>query len=68
MKMPKISERFRLYVRIGAIFAALSLLGDLLDDPPTFPKRIANNLWLTGYLVGINFLLFERTVPFLYVS
>jgi sensor histidine kinase YesM len=65
MKRPKLPERVWLYVRIGAVYGGLSLFGDLVSEPATFPQRFINTLWLHLYLVGLNFGLFERTIPFL---
>jgi two-component system, LytTR family, sensor kinase len=58
-------ERFNLYVRIGAAFLFLMLLSDLFNETETFFKRAVNNTWLVCYLVAVNFILYEYTVPFI---
>ena len=58
-------KQMRLYVWIGAVYLSLWLLGDLMNHPDTFLKRCANNVWLVAYLVFVNFIFFERTLPFL---
>lgn len=68
MNRPVDRERFKLYIRIGVGYLLLSLFGDLVSNPGTFLKRIVNNLWLVSYLVVLNFLFFEYTIPFIRVS
>ena len=65
MNRPVDRERFKLYLRIGVGYLLLSLFGDLVSNPETFLKRIVNNLWLVSYLVVLNFLFFEYTLPYL---
>ncbi len=61
-------ERFKLFIRIGAAYLLLALFGDLLNNPATFLKRIVNNIWLVSYLIVLNFILFEYTLPFIRLS
>lgn len=65
MKSSFNKERFKLYIQIGAAFLLLSLIGDLLNNPQTFLKRTVNNVWLIAYLVVLNFVFFEYTLPFI---
>lgn len=65
MKVPFNKERFRLYVKIGAAYLLLWLFGDLISETATFFKRVVNNLWLVSYLVVLNFILYEYTLPFI---
>lgn len=57
-------DRLKLYLRIGLAYSLLSLFGDLVNTPETFLKRIVNTVWLMSYLVVLNFLFFEYTLPF----
>lgn len=57
-------DRFKLYLRIGAVFLLLSLFGDLVSNPDTFLPRIINNVWRCGYVLIINYILFEFTLPY----
>ena len=58
-------ERFKLYIRIGAAFLLLSVIGDLLKNPETFLKRSVNNVWLIAYLTVLNFVFFEYALRFI---
>ena len=58
-------ERFKFYLWVGLAFLLLNLFGDLVNNPGTFVKRVFNNLWLVGYLVIINFIFFEYSLPFI---
>jgi two-component system, LytTR family, sensor kinase len=50
---------------MGAAYLLFWMLIDLLSTPETFLKRVVNNIWLVSYLVVINFILFEYTIPFI---
>jgi hypothetical protein len=65
MKLAIDRDRFTLFIRIGAAYLGLWLLIDLLENPETFLRRLVNNVWLVGYLVVLNFILFEYTLPFI---
>lgn len=65
MKTSINTERLKLYMRIGLSFLLLNLLGNLIQYPDTFLKRVVNNIWLIGYLSVLNYLLFEYTLPFI---
>lgn len=58
-------ERLKLYLRIGAAYLSLWLFRDLVANPETFLKRVANNVWLVSYLFVFNYILFEYTLPFI---
>ena len=68
MKTSIITERLKLYMRIGLSFLLLNLFGDLIENPDTFFKRVVNNIWLVGYLWVLNYILFEYTFPFIKLS
>lgn len=38
---------------------------DLVSTPETFLKRVVNNLWLVPYLIVLNYILYEITLPFI---
>lgn len=61
-------KRIKLYLWIGLAYLALWLFADLLSHPETFFKRVVNNIWLISYLVVLNFILFEYTLPFIKLS
>ena len=65
MKIAIDKERIKLYVWLGAAYLTLWLLGDLLNNPHTFFKKLVNNIWLVSYLVFFNYILFEYTLPFI---
>jgi len=58
-------KRFTFYIWVGAVYLALWLLHDFVNTPQTFFKRCVNNVWLISYLVVINYILFEYTLPFI---
>lgn len=59
------TRRFILYAQIGIAYLLLWLFGDLIGHPDTFLKRVVNNTWLIAYLVVVNFVFFEYTLPFI---
>ena len=65
MKISVRNERFTIYLKIGAAFLCLWLFIDLMSHSGSFFKRAVNNIWLISYLIIINFLLYEYTVPFI---
>ena len=42
------------------------LLNDLHGNPETFLPRVYDNLWRAPYLVVVNFIFFEYTIPFVF--
>lgn len=65
MKIFSDRERVKVYLWLGVAYLMLWLLIDLLENPDTFLKRCVNNVWLISYLVCLNFILFEYTLPFI---
>jgi len=65
MKLSIDIKRFTLYLWIGLGYLFLWMFIDVLSTPETFPKKIVNNIWLISYLIVINFILFEYTLPFI---
>src|SRR5215210_3469956 len=54
----------KFYLWLGLGYAALWILGHLSSFQGTFLQSIGNNLWRVVYLVVVNFIFFEYTVPF----
>jgi two-component system, LytTR family, sensor kinase len=65
MKVSVDQDRIKLYLKIGAAYLFLWLFSDLVGNSETFLKRVVNNIWLTGYLTVVNFILYEYTLPFI---
>jgi LytS/YehU family sensor histidine kinase len=63
MVLPEKSRRFILYLWIGLPFLLLWIFFDLSRHPDTAWSRIANNLWRVSYVLVMNYLLFEHTLP-----
>jgi hypothetical protein len=64
MKWALNREQLRLYGRVGVAYLALWLFADLVSEPlRTFPARAINEGWRAAYLVAVNYLLFEYTLP-----
>ncbi|WP_128543229.1 sensor histidine kinase [Larkinella soli] len=64
MKISVDKEQFLFYLRVGAAFLSLWIFGELVSHPETFWPRVLNNLWRCIYIVVLNFILFEYTLPF----
>ena len=58
-------KRFKFYLWVGLANLLLWVLRDLAQYPETFFERVVNNLWRTGYIVVLNFILFEYILPFI---
>ena len=58
-------ERFTFYLWVGLAYLLLWLFIEFISFPETFMERSVNTLWRTIYLVVINYLLLEFTLPFL---
>jgi two-component system LytT family sensor kinase len=54
----------KLYLWLGLAYLLLWLLHDLVNYPGSFMPRVLNNVWRTSYIVVLNFIFFEYTVPF----
>ena len=65
MKISIRRERVKLYIWIGLAFLLLNTIGELINYPETILKRIWNSIWLISYLIVINYLLFEYTLPYI---
>ena len=65
MKIPIDKERFKIYLKIGAVYLGLSMFGELVENPETFLQGSLNNLWLVCYVVVVNYILFEHSLPYI---
>jgi two-component system, LytTR family, sensor kinase len=55
---------FRFYLWMGAGYFFLGVLHTLGKYPDKFFSVVFNNLWGCAYLIVLNFILFEYTIPF----
>lgn len=55
---------FRFYLWVALAYWALWILVDVSNFPGSLGSRVVNNLWRTVYVLFINFLFFEYTIPF----
>lgn len=59
-------KRFKFYLWAGLAFFGLGSLGDLSYDPERFFSEIfLNNFWRVLYVIVLNYILFEFTIPYL---
>jgi two-component system LytT family sensor kinase len=58
-------KQFQLYLWLALGFVVLWSLFDLHDHPGEFSPRLLNNIWCAPYLLVVNFIFFEYTVPFI---
>src|SRR5687768_1696173 len=65
MKRSINKKRFRLYLWLAAAYFFIWLLHDIDKNPDNVLKKCWNQVWLLSYLVVLNFILFEYTLPFI---
>ena len=65
MKLSIDRIRFKIYIKIAAVYLGLSMFGELVENHETFFQGSLNNLWLVCYVVAINYILFEHSVPYI---
>jgi two-component system, LytTR family, sensor kinase len=63
MKFLLNNAKFSFYIKLAVAFLLLNFIGSLIDTPETFLKRVVNHIWLTIFLVPLNYILFEYTIP-----
>lgn len=63
MKLLVRHERVRLYLRIGAAFLLLGVIGDLLYDVASVGPKAVNHAWMLTYLTTLNYLLYDHLLP-----
>ena len=66
-RMNKLNDKklLRFYLWVGLAFLTLWLLHELSNNPETFYERAVNNIWRLVYVMVLNFILFEYTIPFI---
>ncbi len=57
-------QRFKFYLWVGLGFSLLYLWHDSTNYNATFLQLVANNVWRTTYIIAVNFIFYEYTVPF----
>ena len=57
--------KVKFYIRLAVAFFILNVFGSLIANPETFAKRVVNHCWLIIFLLPLNFILFEYTLPFI---
>lgn len=65
MKISFNRKRFNLFLKIGLVFLLIWTLGDLFSNPDNLFSKILSHSWILSYLLTINFILFEYTLPFI---
>src|SRR3990172_12622525 len=65
MKVSIDKKRIKFYLWTGLAYLLLWMLSELANNPETFFERAVNNTWRAGYIVVLNFILFEYTLPFI---
>src|SRR5687768_15753219 len=58
-------DRLRLFLWIGFAWFLLWEFNNLANYPTQFLPRTINELWRIGYIIAINFIFFEYTIPFI---
>jgi two-component system LytT family sensor kinase len=65
MKISIEKKRLQLYLWIGLAYLLLWLLVDVANFSGSFLVKVLNNIWRTPYIVVLNFIFFEYTLPFI---
>jgi two-component system LytT family sensor kinase len=68
MKRKVDMEKFKFYVKLAVAYFILNVIGSIIVNSETFPKRVVNHFWLILFLLPLNFILFEFTIPFIKLS
>src|SRR5882762_3047563 len=58
-------KRFKFYLQLGGAYLLLRLFIDLVSHPGLFLQYAVNEIWLVIYVIVLNFILFEYTIPFI---
>ena len=56
---------FKFYLWVGLAFAVLWVFHDTANYPGMFRESVLNNIWRNSYIIVLNFIFFEYTVPFI---
>lgn len=58
-------KKFKFYGWVGLFLLLLWLFNDAVKYPDTFWTRALNNTWRVSYVIVLNFILFEYSLPFI---
>jgi len=58
-------RRFKFYAWVGLAYLLLWLMSESANHPDTFDARCLNNIWRAVYIVVVNYVFFEYTLPHL---
>jgi two-component system LytT family sensor kinase len=58
-------KRFKIYLQLGGAYLLLRLFIDLVRHPGLFLQYALNEIWLVIYVIVLNYILFEYTLPFI---
>lgn len=64
MKIPVNHKKFLFYLWMGFAYLLLSHFSHLSKYPGDFFPLLFNNFWRAAYIIVVNFIFFEYTVPF----
>ncbi|HMG16677.1 MAG TPA: sensor histidine kinase [Saprospiraceae bacterium] len=59
------SKRYQFYLWVGAIWLVLWTFNSFLNFHDTFVPQTLNEIWRTFYIVVVNFIFFEYSLPFI---
>jgi hypothetical protein len=62
------ASNWKFYLLVGLSYGIIRIIGGLYVYPDKPAEMIVNNLWLTPYVIVVNFVLFEFSLIFLSVS
>src|SRR6476661_3559030 len=65
MQIPVNIRLFRFYLWVGLGYFLLGFLHTLGNHPDRFFSVLFNNVWGVVYVIVLNFVLFEYTIPFI---
>lgn len=57
-------QRFKFYLWVGGAYLLLWVFDILHNYPDTFAARSLNDTWRALYIIGVNYIFFEVTMPF----
>ncbi len=63
MKKAKDTRRFTFYLWVGFAYLALWVLGEYHSHPSLFGTILLNEIWRTSYIIVVNYILFEYSLP-----
>jgi sensor histidine kinase YesM len=66
MKKTLNRNRVAFYILVGLGYASLWMLGDAHKYSVSFGTLLSNNIWRVIYIIVINFIFFEYTMPFVF--